>query len=745
MRTYEKRSTTPSFPKDDVPSRVSDQQKHRALSPESFQSLQRTHGNRYVQRLVASIQRNEDDSMEDFNDYRVQIAECFAGEDYTNLDNLIDQLQALKVDAVSNDYQRVIQQIDSLLAQIVGGTSRIDPTAMPGPARIALNRKISSILGTTTQQFSEISVSIMNTELTAGRPNQNYGGGEFVDPGMQGPEDALRQGLIAQMNLGDQGLQHQYQQEQDLTDDLQDRGFVNAQFRPFEMDVRMGLVKQSLDSAYQHHLLQAQGKEGQVLGVFTGPEWFFRRPDRPYTEGEFQELIARIASISADYPNMLIMPGTVLWGRFMSRSRMEIRNTSVVALNGSVVNIYHKRTDGMDLHGFEGVGELQKGMRDEYSRQSIEDSPETSGDVRNTTTNTSLFGVGNVSFAIETCRDTADARSKQEYFKSNPGGMIGGSGVQVLLLPAHGAPGSATTAPVMPGGLIVNANAAGTTSQGAELSQIEERERSFDFESRETFFKSSRGRQVLDKDNRQFGGPGGSTAMYPGTYQLPQSNYEEDTERALEAARQVNLSESLPLIDGITGIDRDNDRAGLMAILAYIEQRVVPTGKKMDRKLRLLMEEKINLVAANHGNPNFRLALFIRSRMQLVNSMVSDVPSSRAEAVEKRQWLLDKALELLTTRKIQILNIRDWEDELGGQILHHVTYLAELLEAHKDDPHADLVNLLKQIADQLLLIYKTGVKKMFTPLQPILNNFIDDAVELTVLSKQVKGLDTMIN
>ena len=72
----------------------------------------------------------------------------------------------------------------------------------------------------------------------------------------------------------------------------------------------------SLKQAYQGYLKENQGR-GDVMPIFQGPEWFFRRPDRPYTPEEKDATIAALAALSADYPNMLIVAGTMLWATGM--------------------------------------------------------------------------------------------------------------------------------------------------------------------------------------------------------------------------------------------------------------------------------------------------------------------------------------------------------------------------------------------------------------------------------------------
>jgi hypothetical protein len=53
--------------------------------------------------------------------------------------------------------------------------------------------------------------------------------------------------------------------------------------------------------------------DGQVMRVFAAPEWLFRRSDRPLTEQEKDDILAQLTHLAAEYPQWLIVPGTIFF------------------------------------------------------------------------------------------------------------------------------------------------------------------------------------------------------------------------------------------------------------------------------------------------------------------------------------------------------------------------------------------------------------------------------------------------
>lgn len=58
---------------------------------------------------------------------------------------------------------------------------------------------------------------------------------------------------------------------------------------------------------------QFTGLEEGVQRVFIAPEFYFTHPDRPYTRSEMMEILDQLKQRSADYPQWLIVAGSIWW------------------------------------------------------------------------------------------------------------------------------------------------------------------------------------------------------------------------------------------------------------------------------------------------------------------------------------------------------------------------------------------------------------------------------------------------
>jgi|TARA_B100001971_G_C18079092_1_gene477281 hypothetical protein len=78
---------------------------------------------------------------------------------------------------------------------------------------------------------------------------------------------------------------------------------------------------------------------GNNLDVFLALEWLFVPKDRLYKEPEKEDIVHRLAELTAD-SGALVIPGTMLW-----EDRRYIYNTAHV-ISGGEVSEYHKFSDG---------------------------------------------------------------------------------------------------------------------------------------------------------------------------------------------------------------------------------------------------------------------------------------------------------------------------------------------------------------------------------------------------------------
>ena len=75
-----------------------------------------------------------------------------------------------------------------------------------------------------------------------------------------------------------------------------------------EAAIRLALLKSKLDQAYTE-FKHDPTHDAQVLGVFTAPEWLFKKPDVSFTQQDKLYIEERCKEYSAACPGMLVVLG----------------------------------------------------------------------------------------------------------------------------------------------------------------------------------------------------------------------------------------------------------------------------------------------------------------------------------------------------------------------------------------------------------------------------------------------------
>lgn len=159
---------------------------------------------------------------------------------------------------------------------------------------------------------------------------------------------------------------------------------------------------------------EVQRKGEQVLHLFLGPEWYFRRGNRPYPQHDMinvLNLLNELLTKDDSYKpcrKWLIMPGTIYWGMQMEqtgRSRWFVFNTLPIYWQGSFFT-YLKRNEadidsslkksGAEIWG--QYAELQVG-RARLAAASKD----------------TVYSVGGFRFGVEVCRDHAMGRLVRDW------------------------------------------------------------------------------------------------------------------------------------------------------------------------------------------------------------------------------------------------------------------------------------------------------------------------------------------
>lgn len=357
----------------------------KTLTPDMIRTLQRTHGNHFVQRLIEG-----------------QGTPTRPTGHAPEIQRVPDIPEGTPV-LVQNSYKGVVNKDTGL-----GYTIRFSEQRLHS----LWDNKIFPYQEVDTRDYSHASASLFSPAL-----NES---GEFLGAGLQGEEQQARQARI-------QG----------------------GEAQPFDGDVRIDMLVPRIQQAEQQRLQYETANAGtDAVGVFLAPEWYFKRAPEPYSDAERDQIISRLEGVSANYPQVVIVPGTIVWrkaggGKF-SRQRAEMGNLAPVIFGGKTIMRHEKFINAGDTEGYQfdegdAFGEADedhmrgdnvKKANREYKRH----RPDTMADA-----GTSFFEIGNVEFSVEICGDHSSRnRAFQEMVQSgtenNPA-----QGAHVQLLVSHGA------------------------------------------------------------------------------------------------------------------------------------------------------------------------------------------------------------------------------------------------------------------------------------------------------------------
>jgi hypothetical protein len=118
-----------------------------------------------------------------------------------------------------------------------------------------------------------------------------------------------------------------------------------------EQTLRMNIAISAVEQAYRRHQQAVQNvtTPGENFMVFLGAEWFFGN-GRPYSTKEYEEAVQRIVAVSALYPDIIFIPGTILtYAKKKGDSYLGVRNIAPVAWHGNLITSIQKQFHGGDL------------------------------------------------------------------------------------------------------------------------------------------------------------------------------------------------------------------------------------------------------------------------------------------------------------------------------------------------------------------------------------------------------------
>lgn len=133
-----------------------------------------------------------------------------------------------------------------------------------------------------------------------------------------------------------------------------------------DVDTAIASFQEALRTVHQE---QRQLRDGDnVLPLMVAPEWCFRKTTGSYFQyDELHAIIEKLLETSKNYPDTLIVPGSILWSMPGSeyvetakktlfrkaqgfyRKYQTVYNTAIVINDGRLIHINHKQWEGYDV------------------------------------------------------------------------------------------------------------------------------------------------------------------------------------------------------------------------------------------------------------------------------------------------------------------------------------------------------------------------------------------------------------
>lgn len=195
-----------------------------------------------------------------------------------------------------------------------------------------------------------------------------------------------------------------------------------------DMMARVKLLRALLTDARDRARPSAQEKEAKDAGdrvqrVFAAPEWLFRRGQAKHVDladetasyrpqmsrADVDVLLAELKKLSADFPEWVIVPGTIFYTRSAPGVRpQEVVNVAPVLHGGAAIELHKKNEYDVLAPGFEtwGGGNVQSGS--------------------------TRFTAGGLRYAVEICRDHKVRVAARESTSLVDFQIVVGNGVPVM-------------------------------------------------------------------------------------------------------------------------------------------------------------------------------------------------------------------------------------------------------------------------------------------------------------------------
>ncbi|MET9886700.1 toxin glutamine deamidase domain-containing protein [Streptomyces sp. NPDC006430] len=187
-----------------------------------------------------------------------------------------------------------------------------------------------------------------------------------------------------------------------------------------EAQVRIEMLRREVSRAAAEFRTELAGQENPdaVLGVFTAPEWYFKRPGIPFTRGEKEMIVTAAVALSAEHPGLLIVPGSTVWSEpAPGGNGTVLKAGSAAALNGRLVHETTKLREGSDVTGYTPNREERRNLDQATAAAAEAAAAKLQRDFNSageSVTDTAVFTVGGRRIALEICLDHHNGRARGE-------------------------------------------------------------------------------------------------------------------------------------------------------------------------------------------------------------------------------------------------------------------------------------------------------------------------------------------
>lgn len=173
-------------------------------------------------------------------------------------------------------------------------------------------------------------------------------------------------------------------------------------------------------------------ERGDVLAVFTAPEWTFKLPGTPMTPKQRDFVLKHYAELSKSHPNMLIVPGSLVTNTGTTK-KPSLEAESIAVYQGSIVKRTRKANCGGDELGYVKLDpKTGKPARMKPADFSGLEMTNAAGSPSLYKGDSSIFEIDGMQFALEICADHSPTRARRDAdFALH-------SGVDVHILVSHG-------------------------------------------------------------------------------------------------------------------------------------------------------------------------------------------------------------------------------------------------------------------------------------------------------------------